>query len=78
MSAVAKDADLQFLYECSNEQLQLLADFMVYGKDGKKRITEELSNSASYKKNYPNNMKELIPDMIRELQLFGGNTFLNK
>ena len=78
MSTVVQDSDLQFLYECSNEQLQLLADFMLYGNDGKKRITEELSMTASFRKNYPNNMRELVPDIIKELQLFGGNTFLNK
>lgn len=78
MSKVVQDSDLQFLYKCSNEQLQLLADFMLYGKDGKQRITEELSMTASFRKNYPNNMRELVPDMIKELQLFGGNTFLNK
>lgn len=78
MSTVVQDSDLQFLYECSNEQLQLLADFMLYGNDGKKRITEELSMTASFRKNYPNNMRELVPDIIKELQLFGGNTFFNK
>lgn len=78
MSKVVQDSDLQFLYKCSNEQLQLLADFMLYDSDGQLRVTEELSTKASFKIYYPNYMQTLVPDIINELQLFGGNTFLNK
>lgn len=72
------DKDLIFLEKCSNEQLQLLADFIVYDTDGKTRYTEELSKTQNYRINYPDNMKALIPDIVNELQLFGGNAFLNK
>ena len=71
------DKDLIFLEMCNNEQLQLLADFIVYDTDGKTRHTENLSNTQNYKINYPGNMKALIPDVVNELQLFGGNTFKN-
>ncbi len=71
------DKDLDFLSECSNEQLQLLADFILYDKDGKKRYTEQLSTLDDFEDNYPDNIIGLLPNIIDELQRFGGNTFLN-
>lgn len=70
------DEDLLFLQNCSNDQLKTLADFLVFDKDGKKRLTETLSNSKSYINNYPNNMKVLVPDIIREYRYFGSNSIL--
>lgn len=72
-----KDQDLQFLSECSNEQLQMLANHILYDADGQKRYTETLSTSNGFAKNYPNNMKALVPDIVDELQRFGGNTVKN-
>lgn len=73
-----KDKDLDFLYECSNEQLKLFADFMLYDTDGKLRITEEISSTRGFKDFYPHQMVKLLPALIDELQKFGGNTILNK
>lgn len=73
-----KDQDLEFLYECSNEQLQMLSSHILYdAKDGKRRHTEALSSFASFLENYPHNMKALVPNIIDELQRFGGNTVKN-
>lgn len=72
-----EDKDLQFLNECSNEQLRMLANHILYDTDGKKRYTEELSSSFGFAENYPNNMKALVPNIIDELQRFGGNTVKN-
>lgn len=72
-----EDKDLDFLNKCSNEQLQLLADFILYDTDLKERFTEELSTTKGFKEYYPNNMVQLVPDIINELQRFGGNTFFN-
>ena len=71
------DKDLYFLEKCTNEQLQLLADFIVYDTDGKTRHTEALSTTQNYRINYPKNMKALVPNIVNELQLFGGNSVLN-
>lgn len=72
-----EDKDLVFLNQCSNEQLQLLADFMLYDTDGKARWSEELSSTKGFRENYPDKMKLLVPNIIDELQRFGGNTFFN-
>lgn len=71
------DKDLDFLYQCSNEQLKLLADFMLYDKDGKLRWAEEISSTQAFKLFYPHEMVKLVPILIDELQKFGGNTFFN-
>lgn len=71
------DKDLDFLYQCSNEQLKLLADFMLYDKDGKLRWTEEISSTQAFKLYYPHEMVKLVPTLIDELQKFGGNSFFN-
>lgn len=72
-----EDKDLDFLNKCSNVQLQLLADFILYDTNLKERFTEELSTTKGFKEYYPNNMVQLVPDIINELQRFGGNTFFN-
>lgn len=71
------DKDLDFLYQCSNEQLKLLADFMLYDKDGKLRWTEEISSTQAFKLYYPHEIVKLVPTLIDELQKFGGNTLFN-
>ena len=73
-----KDPDLIFLEECDNEQLKALIDILVFDKDGKKRFSEEISSTQKFIQNYPNNNKALIPEIINEIQLFGGNTIANK
>lgn len=72
-----EDKDLLFLKECKNEQLKLLTDFIVYDKDGQKRLTENLSTTKDFQLYYPQNMLALLPSIINELQRFGGNTFVN-
>ena len=47
--SIMADKDLDFLYQCSNEQLKLLADFMLYDKDGKLRWAEEISSTQAFK-----------------------------
>lgn len=69
--------ELAFLYECSNEELKLLVDFMIYDQDGKRRWTEELSSSKDFTENYPDNLVKCVPCIIDELEKFGGNSFKN-
>lgn len=73
-----EDKDLKFLNECSNEQLKLLVDFIIYDNDGQTRWTEELSTRKDFMINYPNNLVKCVPHVIDELQRFGGNTLKNK
>ena len=72
------DMDLEFLSECSNEQLKTLVDILVFDKDGNKRWTEGLSGTQAFHECYPNNLKPLVPAIINEFQLYGGNTIANK
>ena len=72
------DNDLMFLAKCENEDLRSLADILVYDPEShSQRMTEGLSLTENYQKNYPDNMKEVIPQIVQELQLFGGNSVLN-
>ena len=47
-----KDKDLEFLEECSNEDLKVLADLLVYDKDNNPRYSETLSRTrlTNYRK----------------------------
>ncbi len=77
-----KDPDLDFLSKGSNEDLALLADALIY-KDAKHRsnnsprITATLHMDASWKSNYPNNMRVLWQPIAEELQKFGGHSGIN-
>ncbi len=72
------DPDLNFLLQCKNEDLKTLADYLVYDpKDKKMRETESLSTTMEYRNYYPNQMVKVVPQMVEELGLFGGNTFVN-
>ena len=53
-----EDPDLAFLPECSNEDLKTFADLLVYDKDDKPRISEELSKTRTYKEFYPKEMSK--------------------
>lgn len=70
------DKDLEFLNGCTNEQLQLLADCLVFS-NGKKRLFETLSKTENYTKYYPDTMQPIIPDIVDELQRCGGNKIKN-
>ena len=71
------DKDLEFLNECTNEQLRNIADLLVYNEKGQKRNDETLSSRKSYIAYYPNEIKQIVPDIVDELQRYGGNKVLN-
>lgn len=71
------DEDLAFLANSSNDDLQILVDYLTTDKDGKTRWTEELTGSQAYKLYYPNQLHVMWLDIAHELQKFGGNTILN-
>lgn len=68
------DEDLEFLKNCSNEDLDVLVTYLTKDSDGNARLTEELTYTDKYKRYSPNHKMywELIG---AELQCFGGNTF---
>jgi uncharacterized protein YaaW (UPF0174 family) len=68
--------------------LRLLSDFILIGnkvswiekyihRKGDVRWSQSLTDKEIFKKNYPNNMKELVPDLVKQLQLYGGNSIFN-
>lgn len=70
------DENLEFLSNCTNDELEGLFNILVYDKDGEKRYTEELTSSAECKR-YKRNFKMYWKSIAAELQYFGGNTVVN-
>ena len=71
------DRNLLFLEEASNEDLRILCDIVTKEKDGSYRITETLSGTQSYLLYYPDNINKMLPELLHEFRLFGGNSVLN-
>lgn len=72
------DNNLISVLECAdNEDLRTLCDIITLGKNGTPRISDSLTKTESYKRNYPHRMSSLIPGMVRELGLYGGNSVVN-
>ena len=70
------DADLEFLGECTDEQLKNLVEVLIYDKDGKLRNMEEITTSNEYKR-YGANYSKYWEVIAGDLQKFGGNTIAN-
>ena len=68
------DADLEFLKDCDNEDLDILVTYLTKGKNGEARLSEELTNKPEYKQYNPNH-KMYWREIAAELQGYGGNTF---
>ena len=71
------DIDLGFLQYCSNTELRELCDMLTHDEKGNLRLSEKLTDKDAYIENYPHNCRAIWQDIALELQLFGGNTFLN-
>lgn len=69
--------NLAFLYRASNNDLRLLCDIIVKDKEGNNRLTEELTSTTEFKNNYPHNICGLLPQLVHEFRLYGGNSFVN-
>lgn len=68
---------ISVLERANNEDLKTLCDIITLGKNGTPRISDSLTKTSVYKRNYPHNMPALIPGMVRELSLYGGNSMVN-
>lgn len=71
--AYKEDKDLEFLKDCSNDELEVLIEYLIKNKDGKKRIQQSLTTKPLYKKYYPNHQK-YWRNIVEELQLYGANS----
>ena len=68
---------ISVLERADNEDLKTLCDIITLGKNGTPRISDRLTKTSVYKRNYPHNIKALIPGMVRELGFYGGNSVVN-
>ena len=68
---------ISVLERADNEDLKTLCDIITLGKNRTPRISDSLTRASVYKHNYPHNMPALIPGMVRELSLYGGNSVVN-
>ncbi|MCI5787588.1 MAG: DUF3944 domain-containing protein [Helicobacter trogontum] len=75
-NAYKYDEDLEFLREIESEDLKELYNVLTKDKDGKTRMTEELTSNDLVKHYYPDH-KRYIELIMAELQYFGGNSFAN-
>ena len=71
------DNNLSFLHQADSSDLKILVDYLTKDKDGETRLTEELTYTENYKKYYPDQLHLMCEDIAEELQLYGGNTFMN-
>lgn len=69
--------NLNFIRNCSNEDLKILVDYITKDEKGKTRYTECLTSKECYKQNYPDNIAAFSDEIIHELSRFGGNTLMN-
>lgn len=74
-----EDSDLEFLQLCEEEDLRVLARYMTHDKDGKERIAGSLLGNAQFKQDDgdPHQHLKHWRLIARELQHFGGDTFVN-
>ena len=63
---------MEFLEECSNEDLKVLADLLVYDKDNNPRYSETLSRTRLYKESYPSQLQKAWTEIAHEFQLYRG------
>lgn len=69
--------DLYFLAEYRKEDLKTLANSLTHETKGEIRISEQLTDTLAYVRNYPDNIYELWKEIARDLQRYGGNTIVN-
>lgn len=74
--AYRHDPDLEFLGQCSKDELNDLVLTLTKDKDGDARWTEFLTLNDKYKRYYPDHT-QYWKEIAEEIQLFGGNTFAN-
>lgn len=69
------DPDLEFLGNCSSEELKDFAELLIYNKDGNERVTGNSDLAKKYKEQPDCN--QYWQELAAEFQKFGGNTIAN-
>ncbi len=68
------DEDLEFLRSMKSKDLDTLVETLT-GKDGDRRLTEELTANPLYKRFYPDHI-EYVEEIMAELQCYGANSIM--
>ncbi len=81
MAKVPNDYELDFLKNCTKEELEPLVGILLgTDEDGcinrGGRISSELEGTPAFKANYPDHTK-YVDEIIEEIQKYGGNTIWN-
>ncbi len=81
MAKVPNDYELEFLKECTQDELAPLVGAILGTDDNgdidcSGRFSSELDRTPAFKANYPDHTK-YVDEIIEEVQKFGGNTFAN-
>ena len=69
------DPDLEFLGNCSSEELKDFAELLIYDKNGTERLTGNMDLAKRYK--YQPDCRQYWQELAAEFQLFGGNSIAN-
>ena len=67
--------DLEFLYRASDDDLRLLCDIILKNQDG--NISEHGDFFRIKEFYHPHNIKEILPKIVDEFRLLGGNRIAN-
>ena len=74
--AYTYDENLEFLSECTDEQLKDLAEILIYDTDRKFRNMEEITSTNEYNR-YKEQYSKYWEILAGDLQKFGGDTIAN-
>lgn len=71
------DANLEFLKNCTTQDLRILVDYLVRDKDGDTRWTESMTSTVEYRKYYPDDLPQMVELIDKEFREYGGNSLAN-
>lgn len=73
------DADLEFLQYCTEEDIKQLAHYLIFDKDGERRIASEIPDTKDFKalESMPDKWRKCWQLVAGELQHYGGDSFVN-
>lgn len=74
-----EDDDLEFLRYCTEEDIRLLAEYLIYDKAREQRIASEILSDENFKKlrGAPDKWRKSWKLVAGELQHFGGDSIVN-
>lgn len=78
------DSEIRFLYNCSNDELLFLTNWLIYEEEDEKekkitkRSRESISGTAAFKSYYPSQLHKILPLIVNELLEFGSNVLSSR